>query len=152
MDAMASVVAGGRARCRVSSVLGRDRALHGAEHMLPGADAAACWASDQGSPQRVQLAFARPVRVGELRVMFQGGFAGQDMQVHVRRSGAWEMAGGGGKDPEDSNELQRFPLQVDGLVDAMTVTFGRSTDFYGRVVVYSLDVLGWEDAQAMQPR
>lgn len=144
---MESLVAGGRARCRVSSVLERNRAQYGADNMLPGADAAACWASDQGRPQRVQLAFQRPVRVGELRVMFQGGFVGQEMQLHVRRSGGnseWEVVGGGAKDPEDSNELQSFPLSVDGPVDAMNVTFGRSTDFYGRVIVYSLDVLGWE--------
>lgn len=40
--------------------------------------------------------------------------------------------------PEDSNDCQEFTLQCSGR--CLSVLFPASTDFYGRVTVYSLEV------------
>lgn len=141
-----SLLSDARVRCRASSVLDRDRAQFGADNALPAAPADACWASAQGSPQRLQLALGRAVRATELRVMFQGGFSALRLKVHARRSGRWDAADCVcDAEPRDSSESQSFQLQrSDEPLDAVSLTFERSSDLYGRVIVYSLDVLGWE--------
>lgn len=136
-----------RTSCRASSVLDRNRALYGAAHMLDP-DATSCWTSAQGSPQHVALLFQRRVHVSRLALMFQGGFVGQDVEVLARDavSGQWGPVSGCVVEPADANELQEFPCEAPG-VDALQLVFQRSTDFYGRVVVYRLDVLGSEAQQ-----
>ncbi|GMF10073.1 unnamed protein product [Phytophthora lilii] len=109
------------------------------------ADLSSCWNSAQGSPQQVQVMFHRVVDVAKLAIMFQGGFVGQDVQMHVKRAASteqWEEVDVD-VDPEDSNDLQEFqcPLKQ---VEAIALTFQRSTDFYGRVVIYRLEVRGDE--------
>jgi hypothetical protein len=138
----------GRTTCRATSTLDRNRKLYGAANML-STDLSSCWNSAQGSPQQVQVLFHRAVDVSNICVMFQGGFVGQDVQVHVKKAednaSQWEQADVD-VDPEDSNDLQEFPCSLN-QVEAIALTFQRSTDFYGRVVVYRLDVRGIE-AQA----
>jgi hypothetical protein len=88
----------------------------------------------------VDLALAAPAAsLDALEVVFQGGFAGQGMAV-------W---GGGAAQPaarfqpRDCNEAQRFelPAPLRG-VDRLRITFDGSTDFYGRVIIYRLTLLG----------
>lgn len=140
-----SLVADARTTLRASSTLGREFAVANAL----SADEATCWTSAQGSPQQLRLQFGRAVDVSQLQLMFQGGFAGQDVAVHVRRPtgdgrpGTWELETAVSIEPEDSNALQRFPCELRG-VDALSLTFARSSDLYGRVVIYRLDVLGNE--------
>ncbi|RLN93032.1 hypothetical protein BBJ28_00015259 [Nothophytophthora sp. Chile5] len=143
--APASLTSDPRTTCRASSVLDRNKRLYGAANVL-SADATSCWTSAQGSPQQLQVHFRRLVAVDALRLMFQGGFVGQDVQLHAKRPGGsqWEPVDVD-VDPEDSNELQQFPCCVE-QVEALALTFQRSSDFYGRVVVYQLDVLGSEMA------
>lgn len=43
--------------------------------------------------------------------------------------------------PEDNNSLQTFPVPA-AEVDRLKVTFEDTTDFFGRVVIYHLRVLG----------
>jgi len=46
-------------------------------------------------------------------------------------------------DAEDSNEMQVFEVDSTGVpCVAIRIEFGRSTDFYGRIVIYSLEVWG----------
>jgi hypothetical protein len=37
-----------------------------------------CWNSDQGSPQFILIDFGRSVVTKKLKIMFQGGFVGQE--------------------------------------------------------------------------
>ncbi|GLE05736.1 hypothetical protein PINS_up014784 [Pythium insidiosum] len=129
--------------CRVSSVLDRNKTLYGGDHML-SSDATTCWNSAQGSPQQVQLQFQRLVHVRQLQLMFQGGFVGQDVELRVRRQDVWTVVSDIDIDPEDSNAMQSFDCGQLDDVDALRLTFKRSTDFYGRVIIYRLDVLGQE--------
>ncbi|XP_030365119.1 nuclear receptor 2C2-associated protein isoform X3 [Strigops habroptila] len=43
--------------------------------------------------------------------------------------------------PEDSNAMQRFQVE-ETVLDKLKITFENSTDFFGRIVVYHLGVLG----------
>lgn len=43
--------------------------------------------------------------------------------------------------PEDNNSLQTFPVPV-AEVDRLKVTFEDAADFFGRIVIYHLRVLG----------
>ena len=46
-------------------------------------------------------------------------------------------------DAEDSNEMQVFEVESTCVpCVSMRIEFGRSTDFYGRIVIYSLEVWG----------
>jgi len=51
-------------------------------------------------------------------------------------------------DPIDSNEVQTFESEADDATSvkcsSLRIEFGRSTDFYGRIVIYSLEVWGTE--------
>ncbi|ETI51974.1 hypothetical protein F441_04780 [Phytophthora nicotianae CJ01A1] len=133
-----------RTTCRASSTLDRNKQLYGAANML-SSDLSSCWNSAQGSPQQVQVLFNRVVNISALCIMFQGGFVGQDVQVHVKEAGGsvqWEEVDVD-VDPEDSNDLQEFPCKLQ-QVEAIALTFQRSTDFFGRVVIYRLQVQGIE--------
>ncbi|GAB9465660.1 hypothetical protein Gpo141_00003059 [Globisporangium polare] len=140
-----SLVSDPRTTIRVSSVLDRNKTLYGAEHMLT-ADVTTCWNSAQGSPQQLLLQFQRRVSVSSVSVMFQGGFVGQDVVVHAKSSTTdrWEQIGNEADiEPEDANDLQVFPCEA-SEVNALRISFNRSTDFYGRVIIYRLDVMGVE--------
>lgn len=107
-----------------------------------------CWNSAQGRPQYVHVYFHRVVSVASLDFMFQGGFVGQQVQVHFKQSGEnalWEMATID-IDPIDSNDLQTFACALPHI-QALAFTFQRSTDFYGRVVIYRLQVWGTDSAK-----
>jgi len=131
-------------KCRVSSVLNRDRQQFGSQNMFDGSDVS-CWNSGQGSPQQILLSFNRAVNIRQVEIMFQGGFVGQDIEVliqsNLKKEG--EMAKKEELDPEESNALQKFDVHADDVVN-LQLTFNRSTDFYGRIVIYHLQVLGYE--------
>ncbi|KAG7397403.1 Nuclear receptor 2C2-associated protein [Phytophthora boehmeriae] len=142
---MLSLTSDSRTTCRTSSVLDRNKALYGAANLL-SSDLSTCWNSAQGSPQQVQVFFNRVVDVAKLCVMFQGGFVGQDVQLHVKKADSnvqWEAVVGSEVDLDDSNDLQEFNCSLK-QVEALAITFQRSTDFYGRVVIYRLDIQGFE--------
>ncbi|KAF4320157.1 hypothetical protein BBO99_00005902 [Phytophthora kernoviae] len=141
---MLSLTCDSRTTCRASSVLDRNKTLYGASNLL-SSDLSTCWNSAQGSPQQVQVFFHRLVDVAKLCIMFQGGFVGQDVQLHVKKANSnvqWEPVDSE-VDPDDSNDLQEFPCSLK-QVEALAITFQRSTDFYGRVVIYRLDIQGSE--------
>ena len=96
-----------------------------------------------------EIDFNRPVNVNELRIQFQGGFVGMECIVYQRNEDAtagWEECEDLFIDPIDSNEVQQFDSEADDALkcSALRIEFGRSTDFYGRIVIYSLEVWGRE--------
>ncbi|XP_074060297.1 nuclear receptor 2C2-associated protein isoform X2 [Macrotis lagotis] len=118
----------GRTVSRVSSVLNRDVKQFGKKHLFDEQDET-CWNSDQGSHQWVMLEFPQPVRVAQVQIQFQGG----------RRSECLEKIGD--FYPQDNNSLQSFPVPH-VILDKLKVTFENSTDFFGRIIIYHLRVLG----------
>ncbi|XP_006995530.1 nuclear receptor 2C2-associated protein [Peromyscus maniculatus bairdii] len=124
---------------RVSSVLHRNSRQFGKKHLFDQ-DEETCWNSDQGPSQWVTLEFPQRVHVTQLQVQFQGGFSSRHSCLE----------GSQGKDtlskivdlyPEDSNALQTFSIPT-VEVDRLKLTFEDTTDFFGRVVIYHLRVLG----------
>ncbi|OXB54564.1 hypothetical protein ASZ78_003973 [Callipepla squamata] len=136
---------------RVSSVLNRDVKQFGKKHMFD-ANEETCWNSDQGSHQWVTLDFARTVRVSQLHIQFQGGFSSRRCTLEGCRTGE-ELVKISDLYPEDIHAMQisfgtlqagraaLFQVEETAL-DKLKITFENSTDFFGRIVVYHLQVLG----------
>ncbi|KAJ0032300.1 hypothetical protein NQD34_002381 [Periophthalmus magnuspinnatus] len=136
---MASTLICKATQSRVSSVLNRDVKQYGKKYMFDSSEET-CWNSDQGEYQWVSLEFPQSVKITEIKLQFQGGFAakscrleGSHMDGEVKISQFY---------PEDDNSLQSFPIQEAPVVDKVKIIFENSTDFFGRVIVYSLDILG----------
>ena len=130
-------------KCRVSSVLNKDRVLYGAQNMLSD-DISSCWNSDQGSSQFIILDFQRQVHTEQIHLLFQGGFVGQDAVLLVRTKEEpiqWKELQP--FEPVNDNSMQIFPCDAK-YVTALKIVFRNSSDFYGRVIVYQLDVRGRE--------
>jgi hypothetical protein len=102
-----------------------------------------CYNSDQGTPQYLLLDLEKSVAVDKIEVMFQGGFVGQDVAIELGSSiddltviGVWETI-------KYNNEQQSISLsrgEVNGRY--LKLNIPRTTDFYGRVTIYSLAVYG----------
>ncbi|XP_023220482.1 nuclear receptor 2C2-associated protein-like [Centruroides sculpturatus] len=126
------------AEIRVSSVLNRNVKQFGKAHMLDGQEDT-CWNSDQGSPQWIYLKFSKCVVVREIHLQFQGGFVGKDCYIETGESTKYSFY------PEDNNRLQVFKFNGVNLTDTLKIMFESSTDFFGRITVYKLDVISDDD-------
>ncbi|KAJ2787953.1 Nuclear receptor 2C2-associated protein [Coemansia interrupta] len=128
------------AQTRVSSVHNRDAQSFGRQHLFDS-NPETCWTSDQGTPQSISIRFTRAVHLHRVHVQFQGGFAGKTARL-VDRAAGREIC------PmhfEDSNRRQTAEIPEDRrrvAYSQVSVVFPESSDFYGRVVVYSLDLVG----------
>ncbi|KAM6396013.1 nuclear receptor 2C2-associated protein isoform 2-T2 [Rhynochetos jubatus] len=109
---------------RVSSVLNRDVKQFGKKHMFDGSEET-CWNSDQ---------------VSQLHIQFQGGFSSRLCTLEGCRAGE-ELVKVSALYPQDINAMQRFQVE-ETVLDKLKITFENSTDFFGRIVVYHLGVLG----------
>ncbi|KFQ53811.1 Nuclear receptor 2C2-associated protein, partial [Nestor notabilis] len=133
--------------CRVSSVLNRDVKQFGKKHMFDASEET-CWNSDQGTCQWVTLDFPCSVKISQLHIQFQGGFSSRLCTLEGCREGK-ELEQISTVYPEDSNAMQisfaalgaRFQVE-ETVLDKLKITFENSTDFFGRIVVYHLRVLG----------
>ncbi|XP_075895761.1 nuclear receptor 2C2-associated protein [Nelusetta ayraudi] len=137
---MASTLICGEVQSRVSSVLNRDVKQFGKKFMFDSNEET-CWNSDQGECQWVMLEFPLSVKVSELKVQFQGGFSAKTCRLEgcPKEGDLTEISQ---FYPEDNNSLQSFPIQGAPAVDKVKIMFENSADFFGRIIVYSLDVLG----------
>lgn len=124
---------------RVSSVLHRDTRQFGKKHLFDQ-DEETCWNSDQGPSQWVVLEFPQRVRVSQLQIQFQGGFSSRRGRLEGSQ-GAEALSKIVDFYPEDNNSLQSFLVPATEA-DRLKVTFEEATDFFGRVVIYHLRVLG----------
>ena len=101
-----------------------------------------CWNSDQGSPQSITLDFLQPAIVEKVDITFQGGFVGQECKVEIgdaldglNHVQTWY-------DIFDINDKQTLSLTSPTSARYLRLTFPSSTDFYGRVTIYSMEVYG----------
>ncbi|KAK7116679.1 nuclear receptor 2C2-associated protein-like [Littorina saxatilis] len=131
-------------KVRVSSVLNRDVKQFGKQFLFDGQDET-CWNSDQGCPQFIHLEFSSPVKVSEVRIQFQGGFVGKECWIECKNCEAGEDASLTkicSVYSEDINSLQCFPVEPSPPTTALRIVFNTSTDFFGRIIVYNLDIRG----------
>ncbi|XP_006885924.1 PREDICTED: nuclear receptor 2C2-associated protein [Elephantulus edwardii] len=124
---------------RVSSVLHRNTRQFGKKHLFDQ-DEETCWNSDQGPCQWVMLEFPQCVRISQLQIQFQGGFSSHRGRLEGSK-GSEGLCRIVDFYPADNNSLQTFPVPATE-VDRLKVTFEDMADFFGRVVIYHLRVLG----------
>ncbi|KAI0691990.1 galactose-binding like protein, partial [Cytidiella melzeri] len=132
---------------RVSSTLDKSAGKKNLTDGSPGS----CWTSQQGTPQFIQLSFNSTVIPKQLLLTFQGGFVGTKCSLEIQSSsnaqdGKMEWAPWTKIFPEDINRKQSFDLpgdKVQGGVRGLRMVFEESSDFFGRVTVYDLQVLGY---------
>ncbi|XP_005999484.1 nuclear receptor 2C2-associated protein [Latimeria chalumnae] len=125
---------------RVSSVLNRDVKQFGKKYMFDKNEET-CWNSDQGSSQWVLLEFPQTIKVSKLQIQFQGGFTSKTCKVEGCRKDD-KFVKIADFYPEDANALQSFIIKDTACTDKLKITFENSVDFFGRIIIYHLDVLG----------
>ncbi|KAL3866821.1 hypothetical protein ACJMK2_044083 [Sinanodonta woodiana] len=140
---MAASLVGKCAQVRVSSVLNRDVKQFGKKHLFDGKEDT-CWNSDQGSPQWIEIQFQTSLKLQELHIQFQGGFAGRECSIEGSEVPGREMKKIAEFYPEDVNSLQIFQLPGEPTVASLKILFLNSTDFFGRITIYKLDIKGQE--------
>ena len=132
---------------RVSSTLDKSTP----RKSLVDRDSGTCWTSTQGLPQWVQLGFAAetPVQPKQLVLTFQGGFAATRVAVYtardLSRDPEWTLRKY--VYPEDVNRKQQFDLaqgeaETDQAIAQIKLVFEQSSDFFGRITIYDLDIHG----------
>ena len=140
---------------KASSVLQNNTKVYGPTKALDCENALTSWNSE-GSPNGKKESFFivdfsgggkqpnRRVQPVEIGVQFQAGFAAEEITVYVQSGGksAWSKVEE--IEADDDHELQSFPLSVADETTALKVVFDETTDFYGRVIVYQLQVWGKE--------
>ena len=84
----------------------------------------------------MSLEFEQPTAVSAFALQFQGGFVGKECEVEVEgNTKVLDFY------PEDSNKLQTFYLAEKlNSVKKIRIAFNSSTDFYGRITLYRLDL------------
>nr|CAD7448538.1 unnamed protein product [Timema bartmani] len=124
---------------RVSSVLNKDVKQFGKKHLFDNQEET-CWNSDQGSPQWIELELSSSVLVDSFTMQFQGGFTGKDCEV-VLKTQTDPLGKSEPFYPEDVNSVQSFNLKEPVLTNNVRLVFNSSTDFFGRIVIYKLELL-----------
>ncbi|KAI0828840.1 hypothetical protein BC628DRAFT_1360890 [Trametes gibbosa] len=133
-------------KIKVSSTL--DKSV-GKKYLTDGSPET-CWTSQQGIPQYIQLSFPSPVIPKRVELTFQGGFVGTRCSVEVLPVGDTERRWRSFARifPEDVNRKQTFDITpeaqetVDHRIESIKLVFEESSDFFGRVTVYDLQMLG----------
>ncbi|KAF9301958.1 Nuclear receptor 2C2-associated protein [Mortierella antarctica] len=129
-------------RLKVSSVLNKETTLYGKQFLTDDSEET-CWNSEAGTPQFIVIDFGRQVNIDTIQLMFQGGFVGKTCQVQ-RWTDEGAFVDMTRFYPDDINPLQSFPIaEADRhIASRIKIIFESSTDFFGRITVYKLDILG----------
>ncbi|XP_073979862.1 nuclear receptor 2C2-associated protein [Rhodnius prolixus] len=118
----------------VSSVLQKDVKKYGKKHLFDGNEET-CWSSDEGSPQWIRVSFKKDVLLESVLFQFQGGFAGSNCEIEVGDKIVRTFI------PENTNAIQEVTLSPPAAVsesEPVTIIFCKSTDFFGRIILYRL--------------
>jgi len=131
--------------CRVSSVLNGDKKMYGKQFLFDGCDET-CWSSDKGTPQKIDVVFDEEVKVSKLKIQFQGGFAARKMTLTAVENNDSDPSAESSDTtplelfPHDTNQVQEFELEKPLLTKTLRIVLHSSYDFYGRLIVYHLDI------------
>eukprot|EP01006_Ploeotia_vitrea_P063547 TRINITY_DN85759_c0_g1_i1.p1 TRINITY_DN85759_c0_g1~~TRINITY_DN85759_c0_g1_i1.p1 ORF type:complete len:146 (-),score=17.57 TRINITY_DN85759_c0_g1_i1:145-582(-) len=126
---------------KVSSVLNKDHTTYGKANMFDG-QPDTCWNSDSGTPQSVTLSFTEPVCIDSLRAVFQGGFVGAKTVLHAKTTGAFQELMAWSFEDVNTEQTLAIPAEQQMPISALKLVFEESTDFYGRITLYKLQLSG----------
>ena len=134
--------------CRASSVLQKNTKLYGPMNVLD-LESTTSWNSEGTSHQDeahhwFKMDFHRRVRPTECHLQFQAGFVAETCRIEVYRDDDDEWVELTEVELEDVHETQSFALDLEQPCSALRWTFEDFTDFYGRIIVYQLQVKGSE--------
>ncbi|KNC49022.1 TR4 orphan receptor associated protein TRA16 [Thecamonas trahens ATCC 50062] len=127
---------------RASSTLERNVVAYGVEKAVDGAPDS-CWNSGPGSPQWIEASLmgdGGKLALSRIELVFQGGFVGRDVTVVVDGH-AVENAQIVLSDSNDS-QIISLPSPLPIAAHSLRIVFAGSSDFYGRITLYSLMVYG----------
>jgi len=137
--------------CRVSSVLNNDRKQFGKKYLFDGNEET-CWNSDGGSPQWIDFAFSIAKNIKQVVIQFQGGFAAKSCVLEALSDTTTEDNNVSHTDninsekvefhPKDTNTIQTFEINSLIASTRFKITFLTSYDFYGRIIIYQMDIIG----------
>lgn len=104
----------------------------------------------QGTPQYIQITFEKPVVPKHISITFQGGFVGTrttlEIPIKTSEGSKPEWQPWTSIYPEDVNRAQTFDLSpqepVGNGVVGLRLVFQESSDFFGRITVYNLEIDG----------
>ena len=118
----------------VSSVLNKNTKQYGKKHLMDGKDET-CWHSDPGLPQWITVKYESPQKVSSIQMTSQGGFSPREMVLIVdgQEVTRFEVA--------DQNLEQEFRLSQQMEFKVLKMEFVTSSDFFGRIVIYSLKLI-----------
>ena len=104
-----------------------------------------CWYSKPGPSQWIILAFDKPIVLTQVRIMFQGGFVGIITLIESEQPQLGWTPICEAFHLEDGNALQTLRLPSECPAHQIyRINFVSSSDFYGRITIYKLEVLGYE--------
>ena len=151
---------------KASSILQNNSKVYGPAHALDCTNTLTSWNSE-GNPKGKTESFLvidfsgggknqnRKVNPVELVVQFQAGFAAEEITVYRKNNTKAEDDNDSGDnnsrwlkvdemEAEDDHESQSFPLSVEEPTTALKIVFDETTDFYGRVIIYQIQIWGKE--------
>lgn len=127
---------------KVSSTLNKNTKEFGKKYLTDN-NPDTCWQSDksENDTQSIQINFEEenPVKIKEFKINFQGGFAAKKIKIICQDSNSENSERI--FNPVDSNKMQVFYFdELEGL--SFKVILSECTDFYGRVIIYHLELVG----------
>ncbi|XP_015122663.1 nuclear receptor 2C2-associated protein [Diachasma alloeum] len=122
--------------CRVSSVLNKEVKSYGKQFMFDESEET-CWNSDSGIPQWILINLQSECELSTIEIQFQGGFVGKNCRLEARLD-ATSLKHIQDFYPEDTNKVQRFTLDNPVRASGFKLIFDKSTDFFGRIIIYKL--------------
>lgn len=136
---------------RASSILQRNTTQYGPLNALDTHNRSSCWNSEGTAESNngcwFLVDFGRPVKPDELKIQFQAGFCAETCSIYCKHTNndEWILIDDT-VEFDDVHELQTLPLNsTDSTTTrAIKLQFDDTTDFYGRVTIYRLEVWGRE--------
>ena len=125
-----------------SSVLQKNIKLYGPMNALDVNNGSSSWNSEGNTQNETTLTihFGRDVIPASVRLQFQAGFSAETVIIHNPQKtivGELEF--------EDVHEIQEHSLlDNEKLLNSLKFTLDNFSDFYGRVILYRLEVWGYE--------
>jgi hypothetical protein len=125
-----------------SSVLQKNAKLYGPMNALDSGNESSSWNSEGNTQEDTKLTihFGRTVIPTEIKFQFQAGFSAEIVTVYnsnMTKLGALEL--------EDIHELQSYALFDNQCsFTSIKLVMDKFADFYGRIILYRLEVWGFE--------
>ena len=131
--------------------------LYSANNALDNKNESTCWNSDGQADGNTEHSFIvnfhRNVQISSISLQFQGGFVAEECDFYTTNTpegkANWKKIQDAYIEPEDLNTIQKFDLDecedISALVcNAVKLVFNSSSDFYGRVILYKVELYGDE--------